>query len=72
MTQIALTADKRKAALACVLVVMLVLVLFVLELVAGRPIMDFRNEPLSVAYAVGVYVPVIALCILAHRRLGRP
>ncbi len=50
---------------------MLILVLFVLVMVAGRPIMDFKTEPLSVVYAVVIYVPVMAVCAVAYGRLGR-
>jgi hypothetical protein len=70
MSQIALSADQRKGARTSVLVVMLVLLLFALIMVAGHPIMYFGTEPPSLAYVVGVYVPVMALCILAYRRLG--
>ena len=67
----ALTAEQKRGVKVGILVLMLVLLLFVAILVAGHPIMKFGTEPLSVAYAVGIYVPVIALCLLAYRRLGR-
>jgi di/tricarboxylate transporter len=71
MNQLTLTEEQRRGVRASILVVMLVLVLFVLVLVAGRPIMDFGNEPLSIAYTVVIYIPVMALCLLAYRRLRR-
>jgi hypothetical protein len=71
MGQVALSADQRKGVKASILVVMLVLVLFSLVMVAGHPIMYFGTEPLSVAYTVGIYLPVMAICVLAYRRLGR-
>ena len=64
-----LTAEQSKGVKTSVLVVMLVLTLFVLILLAGQPIMYFHTEPLSVAYAIAIYVPVMAVCILAYRRL---
>ena len=70
MGQQTLTAEQKKGVKACIFVVMLVLVLFTLLLVGGRPIMDFRTQAPSVAYGVLVYIPVVALCILAYRRLG--
>lgn len=63
------TTEQRKGVGVAILVVMLILVLFVLISVAGRPIMYFGTEPLSVAYAVLVYTPVMAVCLLAYRRL---
>jgi hypothetical protein len=48
---------------------MLVLLLFILVLVAGSPIKDFGTEPPSVAYAILIYTPIMAICILAYRRL---
>jgi hypothetical protein len=67
--QVALTAEQRKGAKVAILVVILVLVLFVSLLAAGRPIMHFGTEPLSIAYTLLVYVPVMAICVLAYRRL---
>jgi hypothetical protein len=66
-----LTQEQAKGAKASILVIMLVLVLFALILVAGDPIKDFREEPPSLAYVVAVYTPVMALCVLAYRRLSR-
>ena len=71
MGQVALTSEQKKGIRASILAVMLVLALFVLILVSGRPIMDFGSEPVSVAYTVLIYVPVMAICILAYVRLGR-
>jgi hypothetical protein len=65
-----LTTAQKNGVKASIFVIMLVLVLFVLVLVAGHPIMYFGTEPPSVAYAVVVYTPVLALCALAYRRLG--
>ncbi len=64
-----LTTAQKNGAKASILVVMLVLVLFVLLLIAGRPIMYFGTESASVAYTILVYTPVLALCALAYRRL---
>jgi hypothetical protein len=69
MGKVTLTSDQEKGVKTSIVVIMLVLVLFVLELIAGNPIMDFKTEPLSVAYAVLVYTPVMAICVLAYRRL---
>ncbi len=71
MDPLALTAEKRKGVKATFVVVMLVLVLFVLVLLAGSPILVFETKPLSVAYALVVYVPVMALCYVAYRRMQR-
>ena len=64
-----LTAEQSKGVKTSILVVMLVLILFVLILIAGQPIMYFHSEAQSVAYAIAIYVPVTAVCILAYRRL---
>lgn len=66
-----LTQEQAKGVKASMLVIMLVLVLFALILVSGDPIVDFRNEPSSLAYVVGVYTPVMALCLLTYRRLRK-
>ena len=66
-----LTQEQLKGVKASILVIVLVLVLFALILVSGDPIVDFRNEPSSLAYVVGVYTPVMALCLLAYRRLRK-
>ena len=71
MAGVSLTADERRGVRASLLVVMSVLVLFVVILVAGRPIKDFGAEPASVGYALIVYVPVMVMCLLAYRRIGR-
>lgn len=65
----ALTSEQSKGVKTSILVVMLVLFLFGLILVAGHPIMHFGTKPSSVAYAVLVYTPVTAICILAYRHL---
>jgi hypothetical protein len=65
----ALTSEMSKGVKTIILVMMLVLLLFVIIMVAGRPIMYFETEPASIAYAVAVYTPVMAICILAYRRL---
>ncbi len=64
-----LTAGQKKGVKVAILVVMLVLLLFVLILIAGAPIADFGSDPLSVTYAILVYIPVIAVCVLAYRRI---
>jgi len=69
MGAVALTSEQSKGVKTSILVIMLVLFLFVLILVTGRPIMHFGTEPPSVEYAVVVYTPVMAICILAYRRL---
>ena len=66
-----LTQEQVKGVKASILVIMLVLVLFALVLVAGRPIMDFHSESPSLVYVVGIYIPVMALCIVAYRRLSK-
>jgi len=65
-----LTSEQRKGVITSILVVMLVLFLFGVILVAGRPIMYFGTETSSVAYVVAIYAPVVAICILAYRRLS--
>jgi hypothetical protein len=65
-----LGVEQRKGAVLSIAVVLLVLVLFMLILAAGHAIMDFGTKPLSVAYVVAVYIPVMALCYSAYRRLG--
>ena len=70
MSQVSLTREQKKGVKASIVVVMLVLVLFLSLLLAGRPIMYFGSEPPSAAYAIAVYVPVMAVCALAYRRLG--
>jgi flagellar basal body-associated protein FliL len=65
-----LTAAQKSGAKVSILVIALVLVLFVSVLVAGHPIMYFGNAPASVAYTIVIYLPVLALCALAYRRLG--
>lgn len=67
----ALTRDQRNGVKVSLLAVMLVLFLFETILVAGSPIMYFGSQPQSVAYVFAVYIPVIAVCLLAYRRLGR-
>lgn len=69
MSATTLTYEQSKGVKTSVLVIMLVLFLFVLIMVAGRPIVYFGNETPSLAYAVAVYIPVLAVCILAYRRL---
>lgn len=69
MGEVALTTEQTKGVKTSIVVIMLVLVLFVLELVAGNPIMHFKTEPASVAYAILVYTPVMGVCFLAYRRL---
>ncbi len=69
MGEVALTSEQRKGVKTSIIVIMLVLVLFVLVLVAGRPIMYFKTEPVSVGYVLLVYTPVMAICVLAYRRL---
>jgi len=69
MDAVALTSEQRKGVKTSILVIMLVLLLFVLILAAGRPIVHFGTKPPSIAYAVAVYTPVLAICILAYRRL---
>ena len=64
-----LTSGQKKGVRATVLVLMLVLLLFVVILAAGRPIPDIGSEPASIAYAVLVYVPALAVCIQAFRRI---
>jgi len=71
MSQVTLTEDQRKGIRASILAVVLVLVLFVLVLAAGHPIMYLGSETASIAYVVAVYIPVMAICLLAYRRLGR-
>jgi Na+-driven multidrug efflux pump len=68
---VALTYDQRKSVKVSMLVAMLVLVLFAVLLVAGRPIMYFGSDSLSVAYLVAVYLPIMAICLLAYRRMTR-
>jgi len=67
--EVTLTSEQKKGVKTSIVVIMLVLVLFVLELLAGHPIMHFKTEPASVAFAVLVYTPVMAICLLAYRRL---
>lgn len=43
--------------------------MFALLLLAGRPIVGLGDKAVSLAYALGVYTPVIALCLLAYKRL---
>ena len=69
MGEVALTTEQRKGVKTSIIVIMLVLMLFVLILVAGHPIVYFRTEPVSVAYALLVYTPVMSICVLAYRRL---
>ena len=69
MGAVTLTSGQRKGVKTSILVTMLVLLLFVTILVAGRPISYFGSEPPSVAYAVAIYTPVIAICVLSYRRL---
>ena len=64
-----LSQEQEKGVKASVVVVFLVLALFLLILVAGQPIVDLGSEPLSVAYTVLIYTPVMAICLLAYRRL---
>ncbi len=71
MAQPALTEEQRKGVRASIIAIMLILVLFVLVLLSGDPIMYFGTEPPSVAYTVVVYLPVIALCAIAYRRVSR-
>jgi p-aminobenzoyl-glutamate transporter AbgT len=66
-----LTAEQKKGIKVAIVVVMLVFLLFLVVLVSGQSIMAFQNEPVSVAYAVLVYTPVMALCALAYIRLQR-
>jgi hypothetical protein len=65
-----LTDAQKSGAKVSILVIALVLVLFVSVLVAGHPIMYFGNAPASVAYTIVIYLPVLALCALAYRRLS--
>jgi steroid 5-alpha reductase family enzyme len=69
MGEVTLTTEEQEGVKTSIVVIMLVLVLFVLELLAGNPLMHFKTEPASVAYAVLVYTPVMAICVLAYRRL---
>ena len=66
-----LTQEQEKGVKASIFVILLVLVLFALILVAGDPIMDFRNESPSLVYVVAVYIPIMALCVLTYRRVRR-
>lgn len=69
MGALELASEQRKGVKTSIVVLMLVLVLFVIVMVVGRPIMYFGTKPPSVAYAVAIYAPVMAICILAYRRL---
>jgi hypothetical protein len=71
MSHESLTSDQIGGVKASAVVLMLVLVLFALLLVAGAPILDFGNKPLSVAYVVVIYIPIMVVCGLAVRRLTR-
>ncbi len=64
-----LTMEQAKGAKLSIVVVMLILLLFVVVLVAGSPIVALGNEPSSVVYSVAIYLPVVAVCILAYRRI---
>jgi hypothetical protein len=66
-----LTHEQQKGVKVSVMVVLLVLALFVAIMVAGSPIVYFKTEPISVAYTIAVYVPVIVVCLLALRRLAQ-
>jgi len=52
------------------LVLMLILCLFSLILLSGDPISYFGTKSSSLAYCLAVYLPVMALCVLAYRRLA--
>lgn len=52
-----------------VAVSLLILLIAVIELLLGRPIAHFGSLALSVAYVLVVYLPVIAVCVLAYLRL---
>jgi len=64
-----LTTEQKKGVKVSILVVMLVLLLFVMISVAGQAIPYFGSKPLSVAYSVLVYIPVMAVCVLAYKRI---
>lgn len=64
-----MTSGQKKGVRATIVVLMLVLALSVALLIAGHPIAYFGSKPASVAYAVVVYLPVMALGLLAYRRV---
>lgn len=69
MVAVALTSEQSKGVKTSIVVIMLVLLLFVLILIAGQPIVYLGDEPPSIAYAVAIYAPVLAICFLVYRRL---
>lgn len=56
---------------AMIAVIVLVLLISLAQLTPGKPIVDLGSTWLSAAYVVLVYVPLLALCALALRRLSK-
>ena len=62
------TSENAGVTRAVVLAVFAVLVIFVVVLLIGMPIANLKDRGMSATYAIGIFIPPAAVCLLALRR----